>query len=59
MDVMSVAAGYNALVAQQANVDVSTAILAKTLQVQQSNAVALLQAMAPTGPLGQNVDLRA
>jgi hypothetical protein len=62
MDVMDVAGTFTAMAAQQTATDVSTAVLAKTLQTEKLTGFGLVNAMSPLPPfgnLGQNVDIRA
>jgi hypothetical protein len=62
MDVGDIGGGSTSLAAQQTAVEVSMAVLAKTLQAQTNSATNLLEAMPklpPIGSVGQNVDLRA
>jgi hypothetical protein len=61
MDVMNIAGTFSAMAAQQTATDVSTAVLAKTLQTEKLTEAGLVSAMSPLPPfgtLGQNVDLR-
>ena len=62
MDVMDVAGTFTAMAAQQTATDVSTAVLAKSLQTEKLTAAGLVNAMSalpPFGALGRNVDVRA
>jgi hypothetical protein len=62
MDVMNIAGTFTAMAAQQTATDVSTAVLAKTLQTEKLTTAGLVNAMSdlpPFGALGRNVDVRA
>jgi len=64
MDVLGLAGTFTSMAAQQTATDVSTAVLAQTLQTEKLTSAGLVEALSasslpPFGSLGQNIDVRA